>query len=124
MQRLLLIGFAGFVGTVARYGLANWTAKRFGETFPIGTLVVNLMGCFLAGLLAYLLLERFAIGPTARTVLLVGLLGGFTTFSAFGLQSFQLLRDGEVGLALLNILLSNVAGLFMVWLGYSIAKFV
>jgi len=124
LPRLLLIGFAGFVGTLARYWLSGWTARRFGETFPAGTLIVNLLGCFLAGLLAYLMFERFVVSPTARTVLLIGLLGGFTTFSSFGLQSFNLLRDGEVGLALANILVSNTVGIFMVWLGYSVAKFV
>jgi len=124
LPRLLLIGLAGFVGTLARYWLSGWTARRFGETFPAGTLIVNLLGCFLAGLLAYLMFERFVVSPTARTVLLIGLLGGFTTFSSFGLQSFNLLRDGEVGLALANILVSNTVGIFMVWLGYSVAKFV
>lgn len=124
MQRLLLIGLAGFVGTIARYWLSGWTARRFGETFPVGTLVVNLLGCFFAGLLAYLLFERFLVSQTTRTVLLIGLLGGFTTFSSFGLQSFNQLRDGEVGLALLNIFVSNAAGLLMVWLGYTMAKVV
>jgi CrcB protein len=124
MQRILLIGLAGAVGTIARYWVAEWTARRFGEEFPAGTLVVNLLGCFLAGLLAYLLLERFVVSPTIRTMLLVGLLGGFTTFSAFGLQSFNLLREGEIGFAILNIVVSNAAGLFMVWLGYSLAKIV
>ena len=69
----------------------------------MGTLVVNLLGCFLAGLLSYLMFERFLLSQTTRTVLLIGLLGGFTTFSSFGLQSFNMLRDGEVGLALLNV---------------------
>jgi CrcB protein len=124
LPRLLLIGLAGFVGTLARYWLSGWAARRFGETFPAGTLIVNLLGCFLAGLMAYLMFERFVISPTARTVLLIGLLGGFTTFSSFGLQSFNLVRDGEVGLALANILVSNTGGIFMVWLGYSVAKFV
>jgi fluoride exporter len=124
LPRIFLIGLAGFVGTLARYWLSGWTARRFGETFPAGTLMVNLLGCFLAGLMAYLMFERFVVSPTTRTVLLIGLLGGFTTFSSFGLQSFNLLRDGEVGLALANILVSNTVGIFMVWLGYSVAKFI
>ena len=90
----------------------------------MGTLVVNLLGCFLAGLLSYLMFERFLLNQTTRTVLLIGLLGGFTTFSSFGLQSFNMLRDGEVGLALLNVVLSNAVGLFMVWLGYSLGKLI
>jgi fluoride exporter len=122
MQRLILIGLAGFAGTVLRYGLSGWTARRFGETFPLGTLVVNLAGCFLAGLLFYLMFDRYLVNQTIRTVVIIGLLGGFTTFSSFGLQTFTLLRDGEMGLALLNIAASNLGGLLMVWFGYSLAR--
>jgi len=122
MQRLILIGLAGFAGTVLRYGLSGWTARRFGETFPLGTLVVNMIGCFLAGLLFYLMFDRYLVNQTIRTVVIIGLLGGFTTFSSFGLQTFTLLRDGEVGLALLNIAASNLGGLLMVWFGYSLAR--
>jgi CrcB protein len=122
MQRLIYIGLAGGAGTLMRYWLSEWTARRFGETFPTGTLVVNLLGCFLAGLLFYLLFDRYSVGPTVRTVVFIGLLGGFTTFSSFGLQTFTLLRDGALGLALLNIAISNVAGLLLVWVGYSLAK--
>ena len=105
-----------------RYWLSEWTAKRFGETFPTGTLVVNLIGCFVGGLLFCLMFERYLVSPTVRTVVLIGLLGGFTTFSSFGLQTFTLLRDGEMGLALFNIAISNVGGLLMVWAGYSLAR--
>jgi len=122
MQRLIFIGLAGGAGTLMRYWLSEWVAKRFGETFPSGTLVVNLVGCFLAGSLFYLMFDRYLINPTVRTIVLIGFLGGFTTFSSFGLQTFTLLRDGEVGLALLNIAISNVAGLLLVWVGYSLAK--
>jgi CrcB protein len=122
MQRLIYIGLAGGVGTLMRYWLSEWTARRFGETFPTGTLIVNLLGCFLAGLLFYLMFDRDLVGPAIRTVVLIGLLGGFTTFSSFGLQTFTLLREGEMGLALINIAISNVGGLLMVWVGYSLAK--
>ena len=124
MQRLIYIALAGGTGTLMRYWLSEWTARRFGETFPTGTLIVNLVGCFLAGLLYYLLFDRYLVSPTLRMVVLIGLLGGFTTFSSFGLQTFTLLRAGEMGLALLNIAVSNVAGLLMVWVGYSLAKIV
>lgn len=122
MQRLLYIGLAGGAGTLLRYWLSQWLAQRFGETFPLGTLAVNLAGCFLAGLLFYLMFDRFPVSPTLRAVVLIGLLGGFTTFSSFGLQTFTLMRDGELGLALLNVAVSNVAGLLLVWVGYSVAK--
>lgn len=122
MQRWILIGLAGFAGTLLRYGLSGWIARRLGETFPLGTLIVNLVGCFLAGLLFYLMFDRYLVNQTVRIVLIIGLLGGFTTFSSFGLQTFTLLRDGEMGLALLNIAASNLGGLLMVWVGYSLAR--
>ncbi len=122
MQKVFLIGMAGFVGTLARYGLSGIIARRFGETFPAGTLVVNLIGCFLAGVLFYLMQERFLMNQTLRTVVMIGFLGGFTTFSSFGLQTFTLLRDGELWFAALNIVGSNLLGLLMVLAGYTLAK--
>lgn len=88
----------------------------------MGTLVVNLVGCFLVGLLFYLLEERFLVNQTARTVVLIGFLGGFTTFSSFGLQTFTLLQDREFGFAVLNLTASNIVGLLLVWAGYTLAK--
>jgi len=117
MGKLLLIGLAGFIGTLSRYWLSGVVARRYGETFPMGTLLVNLVGCFMVGLLFYLLQERFLVNQTVRTVILIGFLGGFTTFSSFGLQTFTLLQDGEFGLAALNILGANVIGLVLVWAG-------
>lgn len=122
MSRLFLIGLAGFIGTIGRYWLSGVVARRYGETFPLGTLLVNLIGCFLVGLLFYLLNERFVVNPTLRTVVLIGFLGGFTTFSSFGLQTFTLLQDGEFGLAALNLTASNFVGLVLVWAGYTLAR--
>jgi CrcB protein len=121
MPRFLLIGLAGFVGTLARYWLSGVVARRYGETFPYGTFAVNALGCLLAGFLFYLMYDRFLTSPTSRSVIFIGLLGGFTTFSSFGLQTFTLLRDGEIFLALLNVGLSNMAGLFLLWAGYKLA---
>jgi CrcB protein len=124
VPRLLLIGLAGLLGTLARYALSGFIARRFGETFPTGTLVVNIVGSFLAGFLFYLMQERFLVNDIVRTAIMIGFLGGFTTFSSFGLQTFTLLRDGEMGLATMNVLVSNVAGLLTVWAGYSLARFI
>lgn len=121
-MKILLIGLAGLVGTLSRYWLAGVVARRYGETFPTATLLVNLLGCFLAGLLFYLLQERFRVSDSVQAVMMVGLLGGFTTFSAYGLQTFTMLRDGAFALAALYLLLSNAVGLLLVWAGYSIAK--
>lgn len=122
MVRMLLVGLGGFVGTLCRYWLSGFIAKRYGETFPLGTLVVNAIGCFIIGFLFYFFYDRSLTTPTARTVVLIGVIGGFTTFSSYGLQTFTLLRDGEVFLALVNVLASNVLGLALVWLGYVLAK--
>jgi len=122
MFRPLLIGIAGLAGTLLRYWLSGFVARRYGETFPVGTMVVNVLGCLLAGAVFNLTEERFLVNPTLRTVILIGLLGGFTTFSSYGLQTFTLLRDGEFGLATLNIIVSNVLGLLMVWVGYGLVK--
>jgi fluoride exporter len=122
VQKVFLIGLAGLLGTLGRYALSGIIARRFGETFPAGTLVVNIAGCFLAGFLFYLLQERFLASETTRMVVMIGLLGGFTTFSSFGLQTFTLLRDGEVWFAAVNIVGSNLLGLLMVWAGYSLAR--
>ena len=122
MSKILLIGFAGFVGTVGRYWLSGIIASRYGETFPLGTLAVNLIGCFLIGLLFYLMQERYVVNPNVRSIVLIGFLGGFTTFSSLGLQTFTLLQDNEIALAAMNIAASNGLGLLLVWAGYSLAK--
>jgi fluoride exporter len=122
MPKTILVGIAGFAGTLLRYWLSGLVARRYGETFPVGTMVVNVLGCLVAGAVFNLTEERFLVNPTLRTVILIGLLGGFTTFSSYGLQTFTLLRDGEFGLATLNIVVSNVLGLFMVWVGYGLVK--
>ena len=122
LQRLILIGLAGLAGTLCRSGLSGFVARRFGETFPTGTLLVNIIGCFVAGFLLYTLNERFLISEIVRTTVMIGFLGGFTTFSSFGVQTFTLLREGETFFAVMNVLLSNVIGIVSVWVGYSLAK--
>jgi len=122
MQKTILIALAGLTGTLLRYWLSGYVARQYGETFPWGTMAVNLIGCLVTGAVFYVTEERFLINPTVRTVILIGLLGGFTTFSSYGLQTFTLLRDGEYGLATLNVVTSNVLGLFMVWAGYTLGK--
>jgi len=122
MIRLFLIGFGGFVGTLGRYWLSGVIARRYGESFPFGTLLVNAVGCFVIGFLFHFFYDRALAAPTARTVIFIGLLGGFTTFSSYGLQTFTLLRDGELLLAFANVAASNVLCVVLVWLGYVLAK--
>jgi CrcB protein len=85
-------------------------------------MIVNLSGCLAMGFLYQATAERFLVDPIIRTAILVGFLGGFTTFSSFGIQTFTLLRDGEVFLATLNVVVSNVVGIAFVWLGYAVSK--
>ena len=124
MQKTIFIALAGVVGTLVRYWLSGFVARQYGENFPWGTLIVNLIGSFLAGALYHLAEERLLISPALRTVILIGLIGGFTTFSSYGLQTFTLLRDGQIGLAALNVAASNVLGLLMVWMGYALLKLI
>ena len=124
MPKLFLVGLAGLLGTLGRYWLSDWIARRFGEEFPTATLVVNITGCFLAGFLFYLLQERWLLSEALRTAIFVGFLGAFTTFSAIGLQTFMLLRDGDLTPAAIYLTASNLGGLLMVWGGYNLAKLV
>lgn len=124
MLKLLLIGLAGFAGTLTRYWLSGVVARRYGETFPYGTLAVNALGCFVAGFLFYFMYERYLTTPPSRSLVFIGFLGAFTTFSSYSLQTFMLLRDGEFYLALLNMVASNVLGLVLVWAGYNVAELI
>ena len=87
-----------------------------------GEMAVNLIGCLITGVGILLTEGRFLVSPTVRTVILIGLLSGFTTFSSYDLQTFTLLRDGEFGLAILNGVTSNILGLLIVWIGYVLGR--
>ncbi len=122
MTKLLLIGAGGFIGSVLRYvvsGLAQSLSQSI--AFPYGTLAVNILGCFCIGFLSELLDARALISTGTRAFLVVGFLGGFTTFSAFGSETMNLIRDGEGALALMNVGAQVLLGLGAVWLGYSLA---
>ncbi len=121
MRALLLIGAGGFVGSVSRYLVSGWVHRGTG-TFPWGTLTVNLGGCLLIGLLAGLAETRQLLTGEVRMAVLVGVLGGFTTFSSFGYETFALLRDAEGVRAALNVTLQLAGGLLAVWLGDRLAQ--
>jgi fluoride exporter len=122
MIKLLLIALGGAIGTVGRY-LFSGFAHRISNTivFPVGTLTVNLLGSFLIGLL-WGWFENSVLSPPLRSFLFIGILGGFTTFSSFSLETINLMRDGELKLALLNLLLNNVLGIGLAFLGFAITK--
>lgn len=123
MYKLAFIGLGGLIGTLSRYWITEWVETRAQSPFPYGTLLVNVLGCFAAGFL-YQSLEHSAISEAVRLGVFVGFLGGFTTFSAYGLQSVVLARGGLLSMAAVNILLSNVTGLGMVWVGAAVSRLV
>lgn len=116
-MRLVWIGAAGFAGALARYLVGGWVAARTRGAFPLGTLVVNVTGCFLLGLLFTLFTERVLPHPTLRAALTVGFLGAYTTFSTFSLETVRLVEDGALPLAVANVAGSVVTGMVAVYLG-------
>jgi fluoride exporter len=116
--RILLIALFGAVGTLARYGLQGVVQVRTGGTFPYGTLLVNLTGCFFLGLIAQFTLNRMVISPDWRVAIAVGFFGGYTTFSSFGWETAKMMEAGEwarvsvyVGASVIAGLLLSVAGI-------------
>jgi CrcB protein len=121
MIKLLFIGLGGAVGSILRYVVSGIDYKFSGGVFPVGTLVVNLAGSFVIGFL-WGIFESAVVSSQVRMFVFIGILGGFTTFSTFALENFNLIRDGERGIACVNMILSNVFGIGLVFAGYWIAK--
>ena len=118
MTNILLVGLGGFIGSIARYKLGGWLLHlTVHEKFPYSTFAVNVFGCLIVGILAGLAEKHEFFGPGARLFLFTGLLGGFTTFSAFGLETMFLLRRGEPWVAALYVVASVLLGLVAVWVG-------
>ena len=119
---LLLIAIGGALGSVARYLLSTLVLRMSGSLFPLGTFVVNLAGCVVFGAIAGAAQHRFALTPDARAFLLVGVLGGFTTFSSYASESVALLRDGRFAAAALNVAGQVFAGLAGLWSAYRLMR--
>jgi CrcB protein len=120
--RLLWIFLGGGVGSALRYAIAGLVQNAAGASFPWGTLTVNVVGCFVIGLLATWLDVHPLLGPEGRLFLLVGMLGGFTTFSTFGLETLRLLEASQWGLAAVNALGSVALGLLAVAGGVALGR--
>ena len=120
MKALLLVALGGAVGSVARYKLSGLVLHHTVDwRFPAGTFAVNVLGCLAAGVLAGLAEKHHLFTADVRLLLFTGLLGGFTTFSAFGLETMHLLKRGDFMVAGANVVLSVVAGLAALWLGFA-----
>jgi fluoride exporter len=124
MFRSFLVFIGGGIGAVFRYLLAGWIYKVIGSDFPYGTLVVNVLGCFVIGLFLTMAEDRFLISPSVRTFVAVGIIGGFTTFSTFNFETLELLKDGAIAFALLNVVASVVVGLSATWAGAIIGRII
>jgi len=120
--RILLIAIFGAVGTLTRYGLQGIVQIRAGGAFPYGTLLINLTGCFLLGLIGQFTLNRMFISPDWRVAITVGFFGGYTTFSSFGWETAKMLEDGEWLRATTYVAASVFVGLFLSVAGIRLAN--
>jgi len=123
MLSYIWVGLGGAVGSIARFWASGVVARHFGETFPWGTLIVNVTGSFIIGFFATVTSPdgRWLAAPPVRQFMMMGLCGGYTTFSSFSLQTLNLARDGEYFLAAANSVLSFILCLLGVWLGHALA---
>ena len=119
--KIFLIALFGAIGTLARYGLQGAVQFRMGSVFPYGTLLINLSGCFLLGVIGQLTLNRILVSPDMRMAIAVGFFGGYTTFSSFGWETAKMLEDGEWARAALYVGLSLTGGLVLVKIGMQVA---
>ncbi len=110
MIKLLLVGAGGFFGAIARYGLSAGVTRLHGSAFPLGTFAVNVLGCLAIGAAMALVEDRPLLSENARLLIVTGLLGAFTTFSTFGHEILELMRDGRAGLAGLYVVGSLLLG--------------
>ncbi len=123
MMKYLLIALGGAIGTVFRYVVSGLDYRFSNGVLPVGTMAVNVSGSLVIGFL-WGLFERFTFSPNTRLFLFMGVMGGYTTFSTFSLETFNLMRDGEYRIALLNIVLSVILSVGVVFIGYFASKYV
>lgn len=124
MEKLLLVAVGGSIGAVARYLVSGWAAEHFGANFPYGTLLVNVVGCFIIGLFMALTTEKFIVNPYWRLLVTVGFVGGLTTFSSYSYETFKLLEEAGMTMAFYNIFSNLIIGFFATWVGIAVARLV
>jgi CrcB protein len=122
MQKLLWIALAGALGNIARFSLSGFVQRAYGTGFPVGTLAVNVLGCFLFGAVWSVAESRTGISPEVRTVVLIGFMGAFTTFSSFAFETAQMVRDSQWLLAAGNILVQNGVGIACLFIGLAAGR--
>lgn len=119
---VLGVAIAGALGALARYGMSLWALRLFGSSFPFGTLIVNLIGCFCLGFIAEIALEDPGLTAKTRAIIGAGFFGAFTTFSTFGVETFRAIEGGHWGVAAANVAINVVAGLLLVSAGFFVAR--
>jgi fluoride exporter len=117
LEQCFVVAIGGFFGAIARFTLSIQVQNRFKSFFPYGTLFVNVLGCFLMGLMFGLISKTDFVGLNMQNMIDTGFIGAFTTFSTFSYETFSLIRENEIFLALLNIGIQVILGLLAVWLG-------
>jgi fluoride exporter len=123
MDKYIFIFLGGGAGSIMRYLVSGWSFRAFGSHFPYGTFTVNLLGSLLVGILWALSEDFLRLTPNARNFVFIGLLGGFTTFSTYTLETLNLIRGGEYLKATGNVLSINIFGLLMVLVGFAAARY-
>jgi CrcB protein len=122
LWQVLVVGLGGFCGSIARFLMSGFVHRFLPPTFPFGTLAVNVVGCLAIGYFGGLLQFRSLLGPSQRLFLLIGFLGGFTTFSTFAYETLTLAQGSELFKAAVNIAAQVLLGLTAAWLGYFSAQ--
>ena len=124
VEKLLLLALAGGFGALTRYGLAGVVQRWSGTDFPAGTFAVNILGCFIFGVVWAIAVERMALSPELRVIILTGFLGSFTTFATFMSETCQLLSSSEWLAAVGNLTITNVSGLAVFLIGLVVGRVV
>jgi len=124
MLKVMMVAVGGSIGATTRYLVSTWAAERFGTDFPYGTLIVNVVGCFIIGVFMTLATERMIVSPYWRLLITVGFVGGLTTFSSYSYETFKLLQEADVLMAMSNLLGNLIIGFFTTWLGISAARLI
>lgn len=117
MVELIVVAVGGGLGASTRYLVSLWAANKFGASFPYGTLIVNIVGCFIIGAFMTAATERFVVSPYWRLLITVGFVGGLTTFSSFSFETLTLLGEGAHLSAMTNLLANVIIGFFATWMG-------
>lgn len=124
MAKLIIIGLGGFIGAVGRYLITQYFFQTSTSDFPVGTFIVNILGCLVLGMFMYYAQNSDVFSSHMRMFIAIGILGAFTTFSTFSYETVALFNEQKVMLAMANIVGSIILGIFSVWLGYSMLKWI